>query len=286
MRYGNHTQVATFNGVNMSVDNSFQLSTAAAESYENQKVPAIFAPLAKATLEAIALPENGAIIDLACGTGIIPRLLTEHLPGKGRIVGSDLNPAMIEVARRTMPETGHSVDWIASDVADLPCGDDEFDMAFVQQGLQFFPERPAAMAEIHRVLAPGGKLVLTVWSSISPFFQAVSDSLKQRVSETAAKQAVGPFSFRDGDVISSLLGDTGFTDIAATRLLIHRPISPVRSATRAEMLASVYEKELRAKGDAVIEAVIDDAIGVLEEYRDGDCLMIPQETHLFQAVKP
>ena len=189
----------------MSEGNLFHLSTAAAETYENQKVRSVFGPLAKATMEAIALPRGARVIDVACGTGIISRLVVDYLPGEGRIVGSDLNPAMIEVARKTMPTTRHRVDWLACDVTHLPFDEGVFDRAFCQQGLQFFPDKPSALAEIRRVLAPGGKLILTSWRTISPLFQAVSDSLQRRVSETSAKQALAPFSFRDCELIPACI---------------------------------------------------------------------------------
>lgn len=61
----------------------FHLSIAAAEKYEAQKVPLLFGPLAKATIEAVQLTEHARVLDIACGTGIIPRLLAQQLPGNG-----------------------------------------------------------------------------------------------------------------------------------------------------------------------------------------------------------
>lgn len=116
----------------MSEDNRFSLSTAAAEKYESQKVPSVFLPLVEATLDAISLPTNARVIDVACGTGIIARLLADRLPGAGWIVGTDLNPAMIEVARGIMPRNRHRVDWHACDVAALPFEDGTFDVALCQ----------------------------------------------------------------------------------------------------------------------------------------------------------
>ena len=256
----------------------------AAEKYQAQKVPAVFGPLARATFAAITLPENAGVLDLACGTGIVTKIVAERLPGIGRIVGTDLNPAMIEVARQTMHDTRHAVEWAVADVSNLPFGDGEFDVAFCQQGLQFFPDKPAALREIRRVLAPNGRLVLTVWSAISPLFQAVSDSLRIRVSEAAADQAVHPFAFRDGDVIAALLAGAGFSIANASTLLVQRPLTPARAAIREEILATPYEMALRKKGNDTIDAIVDDVDIALERYRDGDNLIVPQEAHLFQAV--
>jgi ubiquinone/menaquinone biosynthesis C-methylase UbiE len=270
----------------MSEGNLFHLSTTAAETYENQKVRSVFGPLAKATMEAIDLPKGARVIDVACGTGIIPRLVADYLPGEGRIVGSDLNPAMIEVARKTMPTTRHRVDWLACDVTHLPFDDGAFDRAICQQGLQFFPDKSSALAEIRRVLVPGGKLILTCWRTISPLFQAVSDSLRRRVSETSAKQALAPFSFRDGELIGSLLKDAGFSSLDVSSLVVDRRLSPAHAAIRREILASPYEKELLDRGPETLDAVVADVDAALERYRDGESLIVPQETHLFQAETP
>jgi len=269
----------------MATDNTFNLSTAATEKYEIQKVPAVFAPLAAATLDAIPLQETVRALDVACGTGVIPKLLSKRLTKKSRVVGTDLNPAMVEVARSTMPESIHDLEWFSCDVTDLPFDADDFDIAFCQQGLQFFPDKAAALEEIRRVLAPGGRLVLTCWSMVSPLFQAVSDSLSRRVSEEAAKKAVAPFSFRDGAVIASLLVDAGFRVSKKSRLMVHRPLTPARHAIRQEILASPYETDLLDKGDATIDSVVADVDEALEQYREEESLIVPQEAHLFEAQK-
>lgn len=267
----------------MNKDNTYNLSTAAAEKYESQKVPSVFGPLAKATLEAISLPENAHVIDIACGTGVICKLLAEHLPGTGRIVGTDLNPAMIEVARLTMPDSKHRVEWYACDVTELPFENEEFDIAFCQQGLQFFPDKSKALAEIGRTLIHGGRFILTCWRTMSPLFQAIADSLSERVSEKSAKQAIAPFSFRDGDVIASLLTGANFRIKDVSSVVVQRHFESPRSSIRKELLASPYEQELVETGDETIDAVVADVCSALTDYQQGGSLVIPQEAHLFQT---
>jgi ubiquinone/menaquinone biosynthesis C-methylase UbiE len=183
----------------MTAKNTFHLTQAAAEKYENHSVPALFEPLARATLEKLRLPDSAHILDVACGTGALTREITKDLPGRGQITGSDLNQTMIEVAEAKQPQTPHQMNWIAADVSNQPFDDASFDIAFVQQGLQFFPDKPAALAEIHWVLKPGGQLILTCWRKISSFNNAISEALIEFVSEAAATKARAPFSFRDGD---------------------------------------------------------------------------------------
>lgn len=265
---------------------AFHLSTQAAEIYETQKIPAVFGPLAEATIEAVDLPENGYVLDVACGTGIVARTVAKHLKGSGRIVGTDLNPAMVEVAQRLMPECPHQIDWYTCDVAELPFDDGEFDIVFCQQGLQFFPDKAGAVAEIYRVLKCGGRFIPACWRKVSPLFQAVSTSLKDRVSDKSAFQALVPFSFRDDEVIVSLLTAADFKMVATKSVLLYRPLQPPRDGIRKEILAAPYEQELLDRGEETIEAVISDVERALAPFQSGDGLRVPQESSLFIAEKP
>lgn len=267
----------------MNTADTYQLSTKAAEGYEQQKVPSLFGPMARATFDAISLSEGAHIIDIACGTGIISKVASERLAGKGRIVGTDLNQAMIEVARKTMPATRHTIEWFACDVTELPFEDGEFDIAFCQQGLQFFPDKPKALSEVRRVLATDGQLFLTCWKSVTPLFQAVSDSLRHRIGDEIAEQALRPYAFRDGNVISSLLGQAGFKIDEVSSLVVDRHLTPPRRAVRAEILAQPFEQALRASGDATIDAIVEDVVVALKTYGDDVIVTVPSEVHLFQA---
>lgn len=269
----------------MTSDKSFHLSTKAAEGYESQKVPSFFAPLARATLDAVSLPESANVIDVACGTGVVTKTVASRLTGQGRIVGTDLNPSMIEVARRTMPATDHAVEWFSCDVAVQPFEDGEFDVAFCQQGLQFFPDKPKALAEIARVVKPGGRLYLSCWRAESPLFQAVSASLKARINEDTARQALTPYAFRDGRLIASLIEEAGFVVNGRVDIVVDRHLTPLHTAIREEMLAQPYEKALNAAGDATIEAIVGDVVAALSEYSDGESMTVPNDVQLFKATR-
>jgi len=112
--------------------------------------------------------EGDRVIDLACGTGILGRLAAEKAGRSGSVVGVDLNAGIIEEAKRHPPTSGAGLELIQGDVTALDYPDASFDVAFCQQGLQFFPNKLAALKEIRRVLTPGGTVALTVWSSLPP----------------------------------------------------------------------------------------------------------------------
>ncbi len=257
----------------------FRLTRAAAQKYDDHNVPAMFGPLARATLAKVPLPESAHIIDVACGTGALTREIASRLRGNGRIAGADLNDTMIDLATQRHPADAHDANYVTSDVCDLPFEDGSFDLAFCQQGLQFFPDKQAALSEIRRVLRCGGQLKLTCWSAISPFNGALSDALARHVGEAASDKAKAPFSFRDRDVIANLLEGADFAIQTHGILVLERRFDDLF----AQIMALPVEKDLSEAGEATTNAVVDDVAVGLEQYAKGDTFIVPQEAHLFEA---
>lgn len=257
----------------------FRLTHAAAQKYDDHSVPAMFQPLARATLDKSPLPAGAHIIDVACGTGALTREIATRLQGNGRIVGADLNDTMIALAIKRHPPEAHSATYVASDVCALPFDDGDFDLAFCQQGLQFFPDKPAALAEIRRILKKEGKLKLTCWSDVSPFNGALSEALGDHVGETASTKAKAPFSFRDGDVIRELLEGAGFEIEGHQSIVLERRFENLFE----QIMALPIEKDLNEAGDAITHTVVEDVAARLAEYAEGKVFIVPQKAHLFEA---
>lgn len=268
----------------MPSENRFQLSAVAAEIYETRKVPAIFGPLAERTLAQVALPPSATVLDVACGTGIIARKLAEQLDAASRIVGVDVNPAMIEVARGLSDVGGHKIEFVTAPAEAMPFGDDEFDLVFCQQGLQFFPDRPAALGEIRRVMSAGGKLVVTCWAAVPPFFRIVAEALNRHLGPAAAEKAVEPFVWNDAERIRGLIVEAGFHCPDPIRLEIERCVPATAEAIRAELLATPNEAALKIAGEEVIGWMAGEILSELESYEQDGTLRMPQPAHLFQAV--
>ena len=86
------------------------------EMYEQALVGPLFHPWAERLLDDVELAAGDCVLDVACGTGILARLAKDRLGESARVVGVDLNPAMLAVARQVAP----GVDWREGDVAALP----------------------------------------------------------------------------------------------------------------------------------------------------------------------
>jgi ubiquinone/menaquinone biosynthesis C-methylase UbiE len=262
---------------------NFQLSIDAARKYESQKVTAIFRPLAEATIDTIEIGDDDEVIDVACGTGIVSRVFEGRFPGLRRIVGVDLSQGMIEQAQSLTASGTSGIEWYQSDVGELPFEDRSFTLAICQQGLQFFPARETALAEIRRVLKPGGRLVVTVWSRVSPLFLALAQALETHVSTEVAQRSLAPFTFNDEALIRSLIKGAGFGEVSVSNLTIMRKMAPAAQSIPAEIGGAPFAAEVDAKGEAVMQAIVESVDENLADFRSLDGFEIPQESYLFQG---
>jgi ubiquinone/menaquinone biosynthesis C-methylase UbiE len=269
----------------MGNKNRFHLSASAAESYESQKVPAIFSPMAEKTLDAISLPKEATVLDVACGTGVVAKAVSSRLSEPSRIVGADINPAMIEIAQRTVPRNQHSFEWIVAPAEQISTQDNQFDLVFCQQGLQFFPDKKAALKESHRVIKTGGRLIVTCWATIPPFFQIVANVLEHHVGVDAAKIAVNPFIWNDAEQIQKLISDAGFNVSSPIPLPVTRNMSASFDAMKEEILATPNEPVLRSLTEKKLSVVVSEILDGVQKYKQGDELAMPQLAHLFSASK-
>jgi hypothetical protein len=125
------------------------------EMYERHLVGPLFQPWAEMTLEEIKLSPGDRVLDIACGTGIVARLAKERLGDDAYVVGVDLSPDMLAVARTVAP----GIHWREGSASALPLRDEErFDVVVCQQGLQFFGDKAAAAAQMRRALVPGARV--------------------------------------------------------------------------------------------------------------------------------
>jgi SAM-dependent methyltransferase len=126
-----------------------------------------FAPLeAITTIPAAELVKRARIragqrvLDVACGTGVVA-VTAARLGAKA--TGLDLTPELLERARENSQVAGVEIDWHEGDVEKLPFEDAAFDGVLSQYGHMFAPRPEVAMAEMLRVLKPGGTLAFSTW---------------------------------------------------------------------------------------------------------------------------
>lgn len=155
-------------------DNSgFQIQDQAPHFYES-KVSIFMAPFVQSVVQA-AVRQGDRVLDVASGTGFAARAASVIAGSEGYVVGSDVNPEMVAMARSVPHEENPKIEWCQASALALPFDDDDFDAVICQQGIQFFPDIPAGLREMARVTKKGGRLAATVWGprAQSPYLDAV-----------------------------------------------------------------------------------------------------------------
>jgi len=245
-------------------------------AYERHLVPVLFQPLAEA-LTAAAGPVDGAeVLDVACGTGVVARRVAA---AAGRTTGLDSSPAMLQVAERLDP----GVRWLTGDAASLPLPGGSVDVAFCQQGLQFTADPAAALAELHRVLRPGGRLAVALWCDIAraPGFAALAAVLDRHGQPGDMMRR--PFGLGDAGRVRDLLTAAGFTAVHCGTCVIAARFPSVAEFYARQVAASPLAAALAGLSAAAEAAIVDDLREALDGRLDDDGLLFPAESYLFTA---
>jgi ubiquinone/menaquinone biosynthesis C-methylase UbiE len=109
---------------------------------------------------ALGIQPGDRVLEIACGTGLNFPHLRELVGEAGQLVGVDLTPAMLALAWQQIAQHGwQNVEVREADVAQLPFPDEQFDRALCTFALNIIPEYERAIAEVQRVLVPGGRFV-------------------------------------------------------------------------------------------------------------------------------
>ncbi len=187
-------------------------SGTAAELYQSFFVPAIASPVSTELLRTADLQPGERVLDVACGTGIITRAAAEAVGPAGSVCGIDVAPDMLEVARSIAAE-GPAIDWREADAASVPLPADTFDVVLCQMGLMFMEDRAAALEEMHRLLAGGGRIVINTPGQIQPLFESMEQAIVEHLNPELGGFVRAVFSMHDPDALAALLRDAGFVAV-------------------------------------------------------------------------
>ncbi len=198
-----------------------------AAAYDGELVPWLFEHWAEPMVDLVAAQPSSRIVDVACGSGLIVRHLLGRLDGAGRIHGVDLDAGMLTYAATTVHD--ERVTWHESDAADLPFETGSVDRVSCQQGLQFFPDRLAALAEVRRVLEPGGQFTVATWGRVddNPWPAALSSAVGRLLGNDAGAGMAIVCALGEPAEIEALLSEVGFEKIIVreqARVATHRDV--------------------------------------------------------------
>ena len=267
----------------------WQLDGSAPELYQRYLVPAVTAAWAEDLVDRAAVSQGERVLDAACGTGVVAHVAAERVGASGRVDALDLNPGMLAVARSLPAAAWAPIAWHEGSVLALPFVDGSFEVVLCQFGLQFFPDRPAALREIRRVLVSTGRLALSVFGPIehNPATHALSNALDRHVDEGASVTKRTEHALADAEGLRALVAEAGFSDVrlhTATKLVRFPSVAEyVRVQLAATPLAGViggYDAERRGR---LTRALTEDVGAALAQYVDAGGLTFPQEVHVVLA---
>lgn len=269
----------------MSAHEHWQMDASAPELYERYLVPAITSVWANDLLDRVAPRRGESILDIACGTGVVARL-AEQRGHTGRLVGIDLNTAMLAVARAK----SSTVEWVDGSALDLPFNANSFDVVLCQLGLQFFPDRPLALKEMVRVLKPGGRAGLSVYSAIEKtpgahaFVQALDKYLGAEASRTKRSEHLSCDAQEVGDWAKHAGFDVVDVETVTKQITFPSMLDYVRFQLTATPMAALLKETPAPDRERLIISIADDAGSRLDpSMLAGGRLTFPQQSFVATA---
>ena len=250
-----------------------------AEGYERFMVPTLFGPWAAHLIQAADPRPGERILDVGCGTGIVSRMVAARLGRRAAVTGVDLSPNMLEVAHAAAAREGVAVEWRQGRAEELPFPDGSFDLVLCQFALMFFADRPAALAQMRRVVRGTGRVVLHVWQGLDrhPFYRTLHEVIQSRLGMSALQEI---FALGDAGEVRALLTGAGFRQVEV------EPLSETARFPNPEgFLAGEIDVDTAAIPSmqhldeparrAITSAIATDMQVPLREVTQGDHVVIP-----------
>ena len=251
--------------------------------YDRYLGPAMFEPYAADLARRVADRAGEAVLETACGTGILTRHLRAHLPTAVRLVATDLNQPMLDYARATL-DSADRIDWQRADCTALPFPPASFTALACQFGVMFVPDKAAMFREARRVLAAGGLLAFNVWDSLAanPYAQVAQETIANFFPADPPRFYDLPYGFGDPEPWRAMLDAHGFAEqqIEAVALEARSPTARELAVglVRGTPMASMIEQR---GGD--FERIAEAVAAALAEFGGAAPFRSPQRALVFTA---
>lgn len=265
----------------------WQLAEGSAEAYERYLVPVFMDPWAADLLDATEVKPGARLLDVACGTGIVARRAAPRVGADGEVIAVDVNASMLAVARGRAAEADRLIRWEEASVERLPLPDASIDVVLCQQGLQFFADRGAALAELFRVTRPGGRLGLSTCRAIEhqPGYAALIAALVRHLGAEAGAALRSPYALGDAEQVRALVTRAGFTDARVRIAVWSARFSSAEALLRAETASSPLGEVVGRLDADVQDALLRDVAGALRPHTDDRGVVFPFETVVVTATR-
>lgn len=263
----------------------WQVSGDAAEYYQQIPVRYMLGPWAPGLVAASGLQPDEQVLDIACGTGVVTRAAAAKLGPGGHVTGLDLNEGMLKVAEGLGNPGAGGIDWIRCSAQEIELPDAAFDLVLCQQGLQFFPDRPKALSETHRVLRDGGRACFSVWAGAGPYNNAVAAAIARHLDDATAQQYPAARDVPDAGTLRALFPGAGFKEAEVTRTELEIRLPDIDTFALAHLAGTPIAEAFGSLSAEEQAALAKDTAERLSSYADGADAVVPDCSNLVFARK-
>ncbi len=248
-----------------------------------------FRPFGKRLIEMADVAPGMWVLDVATGPGEPALSIAGRVGAAGLVLGVDFSPVMIRRARGRARALGaKNALFREMDAEKLAFPDMLFDRAVCRFGLMLMPDAERALAEMRRVLVPGGRIAVAVWSAKSKVntLGIVRKTLERHGAFHPPPGAPDFFRFGGPGGVERMLRAAGFRDARSERLTVEWIFSDPAEFWDSMKKGPSLRRALAAVSPAIGRAIRDDVFRALEQFRRRGKLRIPNEAVLATAVKP
>ncbi|MDD7963958.1 class I SAM-dependent methyltransferase [Actinomycetospora lemnae] len=252
------------------------------EVYEQCLASPVFHPFARELARRAARRAPRRVLELAAGTGAVTRELVDACP-HAEITATDLNAAMVELAASRVP----GPTWRVADAMRLPFPDAAFDLVACGFGVMFLPDRPAAYAEVARVLVPGGHFLFTTWDTLAThgFAHALALALGQVFpGDVPAFLEAVPHGYHDTAQVSADVRAGGLDVVDVETLTLEGRADDARRIAAGFCTGSPLRADLERRGD--LDATTARVGAVMTELLGAGPVVCAMSAHLVEAERP
>ena len=257
------------------------------DNYDRGLGPLVFEDYAADLARRVASANPSRILELAAGTGIVTRILRDTFPASTHILATDLNPPMLEVARKKF-KADEKVAFQPVDAMELPFEDAAFDAIACQFGVMFFPDKDKSYREAYRVLAPGGCYLFSVWDAFeyNPFARIAHETIGRFLPPDVPGFYRVPFGYHQIDPIKASLLAIGFDEVSASVVRFKKTIPKAVNFAKGLVFGNPVVEEIRGRGTADPDRVIFAVTAALQQAFGPDPGQMSLQAIVFRVCKP
>ncbi len=254
------------------------------QNYDRFLGPVIFEDYADDLARRAAAIGPARVLELAAGTGVVSRKLRYALPKETRLVITDLNGPMLEVARSKFNST-ENVEFTTADAMHLDFPDNQFDLIVCQFGVMFFPDKVAAFKEALRVLRSGGSYLFNTWRPLveNPFASIAHDVTSQFFPDDPPLFYHVPFSYPGPEAVCADMSAAGLVKIAHDAVDLTKPVTDWRQFAHGLVYGNPLIDEIRRRGGVDADDVLSAIETELRTRHGAEPASMPLRATVFQG---